>query len=57
MCDEDNNGSISKKEFYKILKLNMTNENDKKILWKTVEEIYGSFQQTASDELSRYLIK
>ena len=53
MCDEDNNGSISKREFYRVLKLNATNDKDMKGLWCTVQRIYESFKQTATDELSR----
>lgn len=53
MCDEDNNGSISKKELYKVLKMNITSDKAKVTIRRTVQEIYGKFNKKASGELSR----
>ncbi len=54
ICDEDNNGAISEKEFYNVLKLNIINDRDKRMLRQTVREIFNSVRNSAHGELSRF---
>ncbi len=54
ICDEDNNGAISEKEFYNVLKLNIIHDKDKALLWQTVKQIFASVRKTSAGELSRF---
>ena len=53
ICDVDNNGAISEKEFYDVLKLNIINDKDKKLLRQTVREVFSSVKKTTDSELSK----
>ena len=57
LCDEDGSGTISKKEFYTLLKLNVTDYEDRSNLKTYVSEIFKEFDKVGNGELSKEVMK
>ena len=53
LCDDDNSGSIDKKEFYSLLKLNLNNYEDKKRLKTYVKQIFKDFDYDGDGTLGK----
>ena len=53
MCDDDASGAISKGEFYRLLKLNLNDPEDKKRLKIYVKEVFRDYDYDGDGELDR----
>ena len=53
LCDDDGSGSIDRKEFYSLLKLNLNDYDDKKRLKQYVKDIFRDFDYDGDGELSK----
>lgn len=53
LCDDDGSGSIDRKEFYSLLKLNLNDYEDKKRLKVYVKEIFKEYDIDGDGELDK----
>ena len=55
ICDENNNGTISEKEFYNLIKMNILNYEDKTALKTSVRTIFHSLDKGNNGEITKYI--
>lgn len=53
ICDEDNSGTIDKKEFYNLLKLSIVDYEDRSSLRNFVNEIFQTVDKNGNGELTK----
>ena len=53
ICDEDNSGTIDKKEFYNLLKLSMINYEDRSSLRGLVQAIFTMVDKDGNGEITK----
>ena len=53
ICDEDNSGTIDKKEFYNLLKLSIIDYEDRSSLKNYVNEIFAEYDHDKNGELTK----
>jgi len=53
ICDEDNSGTIDKKEFYNLLKLSMVNYEDVSSLKGLVKKLFAMVDRRGTGEITK----
>ena len=53
ICDEDNSGTIDKKEFYNLMKLSMINYEDRSSLRTLVSQIFSMVDKDGNGEITK----
>ena len=56
ICDEDNSGTIDKKEFYNLLKLSMVNYEDVSSLKALVKKLFAMVDRRGTGEITKYAL-
>jgi len=54
ICDEDNSGTIDKKEFYNLLKMSIVDYEDRSSLRQYVNEIFALVDKDRNGYISKY---
>jgi Ca2+-binding EF-hand superfamily protein len=57
ICDEDNSGTIDKKEFYNMLKLSIVDYEDRSSLRNFVNEIFKVVDKDSNGEITKEEMK
>jgi Ca2+-binding EF-hand superfamily protein len=57
ICDEDNSGTIDKKEFYNMLKLSIVDYDDRSSLRNFVNEIFKVVDKDSNGEITKEEMK
>ena len=53
LCDDDGSGSIDRKEFYSLLKLNLSDYDERKKLQTYINDVFRDFDYDGSGELDK----